>query len=44
MKIAMKNANIKPENVDYIQAHGSSTQLNEKQKHLLLKSIWRICI
>ncbi|MEK6645694.1 MAG: beta-ketoacyl-ACP synthase II [Candidatus Firestonebacteria bacterium] len=37
MKIAMKNANIKPENVDYIQAHGSSTQLNEKTETLAIK-------
>lgn len=30
MKVAMQHANVKPEEIDYINAHGTSTQLNDK--------------
>lgn len=34
---AMKDANIKPEDVDYINAHGTSTPLNDKVETLAIK-------
>ncbi len=37
MKIAMEDAKIKPEDIDYINAHGTSTQLNEKCETLAIK-------
>lgn len=37
MKIAMKRAGIKPENVDYINAHGTSTDLNDKYETMAIK-------
>ena len=38
MKLAMKRAGIKPEEVEYINAHGTSTPLNDKQETLAIKS------
>ncbi|OGW79537.1 MAG: beta-ketoacyl-[acyl-carrier-protein] synthase II [Omnitrophica bacterium RIFCSPLOWO2_12_FULL_44_17] len=37
MEIAMEDAGIKPEDVDYINAHGTSTQLNDKVESLAIK-------
>ena len=38
MKRALKNANIKPEEVDYINAHGSSTHLNDATETKAIKT------
>ena len=37
MKIAMEDAKIKPENVDYINAHGTSTHLNDLTETIAVK-------
>ena len=38
MKRALKNANIKPEEVDYIKAHGTSTHLNDATETKAIKT------
>lgn len=38
MKLAMKDANVKPEEVTYINAHGTSTHLNEKYETMAVKT------
>ncbi|MFV9509898.1 beta-ketoacyl-ACP synthase II [Tepidibacillus sp. LV47] len=38
MKMAIQKAGIKPEDVDYINAHGTSTELNDKFETLAIKS------
>ena len=38
MKRALKNANIKPEEVDYINAHGTSTHLNDVTETKAIKT------
>ena len=38
MKLALLDANINPENVDYINAHGTSTKLNDKIETLSMKT------
>ena len=38
MKRALKNANIKPEEVDYINAHGTSTHLNDATETQAIKT------
>jgi 3-oxoacyl-[acyl-carrier-protein] synthase II len=38
MIIAMKNAGLKPRDIGYINAHGTSTQLNEKYETMAIKS------
>ena len=38
MKIAMEDAKIKPENVDYINAHGTSTHLNDLTETVAVKA------
>ncbi|MBN2412204.1 beta-ketoacyl-ACP synthase II [candidate division KSB1 bacterium] len=38
MKVAMEDAGIKPEEVDYINAHGTSTPLNDKTETEAIKS------
>ena len=38
MKRALKNANIKPEEVDYINAHGTSTHLNDATETKAIKT------
>ncbi len=40
MKIALKQAKLHPEEVDYINAHGTSTQLNDKFETLAMKSVF----
>jgi len=37
MKLAMADAGLKPEEVDYINAHGTSTKLNDKLETLAIK-------
>ena len=38
MRIAMEDAGITPEDVDYINAHGTSTQLNDVNETIAIKS------
>lgn len=40
MKIAMKDAGVKPEDVGYVNAHGTSTDLNDKNESLAMKKIF----
>ncbi|HCJ66378.1 MAG TPA: beta-ketoacyl-[acyl-carrier-protein] synthase II, partial [Elusimicrobia bacterium] len=40
MEFALKDAEIPPEEVDYINAHGTSTQLNDKIETLAIKKIF----
>jgi 3-oxoacyl-[acyl-carrier-protein] synthase II len=39
MKWAVEDANINPEEIDYINAHGTSTQLNDKIETLAIKKL-----
>ncbi len=38
IKLAMKDANIKPEEIDYINAHGTSTKLNDQTETQAIKA------
>jgi 3-oxoacyl-[acyl-carrier-protein] synthase II len=40
MTLAMKRGNIKPEEIDYINAHGTSTQLNDAMETKALKTVF----
>ncbi len=40
MKLALEDAKIKPEEVDYVNAHGTSTPLNDKSETLAIKSLF----
>jgi beta-ketoacyl-acyl-carrier-protein synthase II len=40
IKIAIENANINLEDIDYINAHGSSTQLNDKIETKIIKEVF----
>ena len=40
MAMALKNAGLKPEDVDYINAHGTSTGLNDKCETAAIKTIF----
>ena len=40
MKIALEDAGIRPEDVDYINAHGTSTPLNDKNETMAMKSVF----
>ncbi|MBU0684220.1 MAG: beta-ketoacyl-ACP synthase II [Candidatus Omnitrophota bacterium] len=40
MKIALDDAKINPENVDYINAHGTSTPLNDKMETGAIKAVF----
>ncbi len=40
MRWALKNAGIEPEQVDYINAHGTSTQLNDASETLAIKTVF----
>ncbi len=37
MKMAMQNAGVKPEDIDYVNAHGTSTPLNDKTETMIIK-------
>lgn len=38
--LALKQANLKPEDIDYINAHGSSTPLNDRTETLIIKNVF----
>lgn len=40
IEAALKNANVKPEEVDYINAHGTSTTLNDKYETIAIKKVF----
>ncbi len=40
MRIALEDGGIKPQEVDYINAHGTSTPLNDKTETLAIKSLF----
>ena len=40
MRIALDNAGLKPGEIDYINAHGTSTQLNDKYETMAMKSVF----
>ncbi|MBI1978074.1 MAG: beta-ketoacyl-ACP synthase II [Candidatus Omnitrophica bacterium] len=40
MQIAMKNAGVTPDEIDYINAHGTSTPLNDKTETMIIKKVF----
>lgn len=40
MRLALKDAEVKPEEVDYINAHGTSTPLNDKIETIAMKKVF----
>jgi 3-oxoacyl-[acyl-carrier-protein] synthase II len=40
MQMAMAGALVKPEDIDYINAHGTSTSLNDKTETLIIKKVF----
>ncbi len=40
IQLALKDANINPEEIDYISAHGTSTPLNDKNETMVIKKIF----
>ncbi len=40
MELALKDAGIQPENIDYINAHGTSTELNDKYETAAIKKVF----
>jgi len=40
MEIAMRNANVAPDEIDYINAHGTSTPLNDKTETMIIKKVF----
>ncbi len=40
MKIALKDAGLQPEDIGYINAHGTSTELNDKNETLAIKKVF----
>lgn len=41
ISLALKDANLKPEDIDYINAHGTSTPLNDKIETLAIKKVFK---
>lgn len=41
MAIAIEDAGLKPEEIDYINAHGTSTDLNDKYETMAIKEVFR---
>ena len=41
MKIALENANISPIDIDYINAHGTSTPMNDKYETAAMKTVFQ---
>ena len=39
MKMALKQANLQPHEIDYINAHGTSTQLNDKNESAAIQAV-----
>ncbi len=40
MKLALDDAELKPEQIDYLNAHGTSTQLNDKSETAAVKTVF----
>lgn len=40
MKAALKDAHMNPEDIDYINAHGTSTELNDKLETMAIKNVF----
>ncbi len=40
MRLALEDAELKPNEIDYINAHGTSTQLNDKYETMAMKSVF----
>ncbi|OGS44998.1 MAG: beta-ketoacyl-[acyl-carrier-protein] synthase II [Elusimicrobia bacterium RIFOXYD2_FULL_34_15] len=40
IELAIKDANLRPEDVDYVNAHGTSTELNDKTETLAIKKVF----
>ena len=40
MHLAIKNAGLTPENIDYINAHGTSTELNDRYETMAIKKVF----
>ena len=40
MRLALENAGLKPEDIGYINAHGTSTQLNDKSETAAIKQVF----
>lgn len=41
IRSALNDAGISPDNIDYINAHGTSTKLNDKLETLAVKTVWK---
>jgi len=41
MEMAMQKAGVKPDQIDYINAHGTSTPLNDKTETMIIKKVFR---
>ncbi len=40
IQLALKDADVKPQDIDYINAHGTSTPLNDKTETLVIKQVF----
>jgi 3-oxoacyl-[acyl-carrier-protein] synthase II len=40
MKLAIESAGLKPKDIDYVNAHGTSTQLNDKSETAAIKTVF----